>query len=90
MVVRTSGVAWSRCFSYFPASKILYENDRVVGVLTGDMGLQKMALQRFISTGYGNQRQSSTVFAEGCRGHLGKELTQNLILAKEKTLNTMA
>jgi electron-transferring-flavoprotein dehydrogenase len=30
-----------------------------------------------------------TVFAEGCRGHLGKQLIKNLNLIKEKTLNNM-
>ena len=28
-----------------------------------------------------------TVFSEGCRGHLGKELIKNLILMREKILN---
>ena len=30
-----------------------------------------------------------TVFAEGCRGHLGKELIKKFNLMKEKILNNM-
>jgi len=72
-------------FPGFPANEILYDEDgSVKGVATQDMGIDKE----------GNQKDSFepgiellgkvTVFAEGCRGHLGKQLIEKFDLSKNK------
>ena len=72
-------------FPGFPASQILYNSDgSVKGVVTQDMGVDKE----------GNKKDSYepgiellgkvTVFAEGCRGHLGKELIKRYELDKDR------
>ena len=77
-------------FPGFPASEILYKDDgSVKGVATQDMGLDKE----------GNKKDSFepgiellgkvTVFAEGCRGHLGKQLIEKFNLSEGKDLNNM-
>ena len=71
-------------FPGFPASKILYKNDKVVGVRTGDMGIgldgeKKQGFEAGIDI-----KAKYTVFAEGCHGHLGKELILKYELDKNK------
>jgi electron-transferring-flavoprotein dehydrogenase len=61
-------------FPGFPASTIVYEDDKVVGIQTGDMGVamdgsEKSGFEPGIEI-----RAKHAIFAEGCRGHLGKEL----------------
>ncbi|MDG1202473.1 MAG: electron transfer flavoprotein-ubiquinone oxidoreductase [SAR86 cluster bacterium] len=61
-------------FPGFPASTIVYEDDKVVGIQTGDMGV---AMDGSKKSGFEpgiEIRAKHTIFAEGCRGHLGKEL----------------
>ena len=69
--------SWSiRCrnFPGFPASEILYNNDGSVrGVVTQDMGIDKEGNKKD-SFEPGIELGKVTVFAEGCRGHLGKQL----------------
>ncbi len=62
-------------FPGFAASEILYgKNGEVVGVATGDMGIGRDGKPKdSYQPGY-ELRAKYTVFAEGCRGHLGKEL----------------
>ena len=73
-------------FPGFPASEIIYHADgSVKGVQTGDMGFDKE----------GNKKENFepgiqllgkvTVFAEGCRGHLGKKLIKKFNLNKNKS-----
>ena len=73
-------------FPGFPASEILYHEDgSVKGVQTGDMGIDKD----------GNKKENFepgieihgkvTVFAEGCRGHLGKQLINKFNLDQGKS-----
>lgn len=72
-------------FPGFPASKILYENDRVVGVLTGDMGVAEDGSHKdSFQPGMEIRGNIATIFAEGCRGHLGKELIQKFDLSQGK------
>ena len=71
-------------FPGFPASKILYKNNKVVGVRTGDMGIaldgeKKQGFEAGIDI-----KAKYTVFAEGCHGHLGKELILKYELDKNK------
>ncbi|MGS2717579.1 electron transfer flavoprotein-ubiquinone oxidoreductase [Eionea flava] len=59
----------------FAASTILYdEENRVVGVTTGDMGLDDQGKQKESFEPGMAIHAKYTIFSEGCRGHLGKEL----------------
>ena len=72
-------------FPGFPASEILYHEDgSVKGVATLDMGLDKEGNKK---EGYEEGMElhaKVTVFAEGCRGHLGKQLIKKYNLDKSK------
>ena len=70
-------------FPGFPASKVLYSEDgKVKGVQTGDMGLDKLGKKKDTFALGMNLHAKVTVFAEGCRGHLGKELIAKFNLDK--------
>ena len=61
-------------FPGFAASEVLYESDRVVGVATGDMGVSADGRHKqSYQAGY-ELRAPYTIFSEGCRGNLGKDL----------------
>ncbi|MCY0963789.1 electron transfer flavoprotein-ubiquinone oxidoreductase [Parathalassolituus penaei] len=65
----------------FPASEILYnEAGAVIGVATGDMGVGADGQPLDTYTPGMNLLASYTIFAEGCRGHLGKQLYQRFKL----------
>jgi len=71
-------------FAGFPASELIYENDRVMGVITGDMGINAEGEKK---SGYEpgvELKAKFTVLAEGCRGHLGKEIISKYNLDKGK------
>lgn len=72
-------------FAGFSASEILYNDDGSVrGVLTGDMGVNaKGEAKPSFEAGY-ELLAKYTVFAEGCRGHLGKRLISRFHLDKDK------
>ncbi|MDO5651269.1 MAG: electron transfer flavoprotein-ubiquinone oxidoreductase [Moraxella sp.] len=72
-------------FPGFAASEILYNDDgSVKGVLTGDMGVNAAGEPKpSFEAGY-ELLAKYTVFAEGCRGHLGKRLISRFDLAKDK------
>ncbi len=73
-------------FPGFAASKILYsENDMVVGIQTGDMGIDKDGNNKDSFEPGINIYAKVTVFAEGCRGHLGKELIKKYNLSDGKS-----
>jgi electron-transferring-flavoprotein dehydrogenase len=58
----------------FAAADVLYDGDRVAGVVTGDLGLARDGSRKSnYQPGY-ELRAKYTVFAEGCRGHLGLRL----------------
>jgi electron-transferring-flavoprotein dehydrogenase len=62
-------------FPGFPAQDIIYNEDNsVAGIITGDMGLDAEGNQKDSFEPGMELRAKYTVFAEGCRGHLGKEL----------------
>jgi electron-transferring-flavoprotein dehydrogenase len=71
----------SRCLSGLCAASVLYDDmERVSGIITGDMGRRaRWAAHRLVSAGYGVACKY-TLFAEGCRGHLGKELQERFDL----------
>ena len=72
-------------FPGFPAAEVLYGNDgAVIGVATGDMGIQKdgtpgPAFERGMAL-----HARYTIFAEGSRGHLGRELISRFALDEGK------
>jgi electron-transferring-flavoprotein dehydrogenase len=64
----------------FAAAEVLIENDRVVGVATGDVGITRDGapgpnFQRGMEL-----RAAYTIFAEGCHGSLTKRLSQRFDL----------
>ncbi len=73
----------------FAANEILYdENNKVIGVSTGDMGIDKIG-NKSASFEPGIELIANyTLFAEGCRGHLGKELINKFELDKNKMPQT--
>ena len=73
-------------FPGFAASEILYNEDgSVAGVATGDMGIGADGQQKpTFQAGY-ELRAKYTIFAEGCRGHLGKQLIGKFNLDADST-----
>ncbi|MFZ1389294.1 MAG: electron transfer flavoprotein-ubiquinone oxidoreductase [Thiolinea sp.] len=62
-------------FPGFPASQLLFNEDgSVAGIITGDMGIGIDGEPKDSFTPGMELRAKYTIFAEGCRGHLGKEL----------------
>ena len=73
-------------FPGFPAVKILYsENDEILGVQTGDMGIDKEGKPKDSFEPGINIKGKVTVLAEGCRGHLGKEVIKKYSLDQNKS-----
>ena len=68
----------------FAGAKVLYEGDRVVGVQTRDAGIAKDGSQKPDFEPGMNVKARVTVFAEGTRGNLTKELVAKLGLAEGK------
>ena len=67
----------------FAASEILYHDDgSVKGIATGDMGIAADGSHRDSYMPGMELHAKYTVFAEGCRGHLGKQLIQKFELDK--------
>jgi electron-transferring-flavoprotein dehydrogenase len=67
----------------FAATDVLYEGGRVVGVVTGDMGVAHDGAKKSgFQPGY-ELRAKYTVFAEGCHGHLGRVLEERFALRGE-------
>ena len=62
-------------FPGFAASEVLYgENNEVLGVATGDMGIGHNGEQKGSYMQGMELRAKYTLFSEGCRGHLGKQI----------------
>ena len=62
-------------FPGFAAAEVLYgENDEVLGIATGDMGVGHNGENKGSYTQGMELRAKYTLFSEGCRGHLGKQL----------------
>jgi electron-transferring-flavoprotein dehydrogenase len=72
-------------FPGFPASEVLYNEDgSVKGVVTQDMGLDKEGNKKDGFEPGMELNAKVTVFAEGCRGHLGKQIIKKFELDKGK------
>ena len=62
-------------FPGFAASEVLYgDNNEVLGIATGDMGVSHNGEQKASYMQGMELRAKYTLFSEGCRGHLGKQL----------------
>lgn len=70
-------------FPGFSAHSLIIEDDTVKGIITGDMGLDKEGNEKDGYMPGMELRAKYTVFAEGCRGHLGKELINQFALDKD-------
>jgi electron-transferring-flavoprotein dehydrogenase len=73
-------------FTGFCASEILYDEQGAVrGIATGDMGRDKSGNEKSsFEPGY-ELEGKFTVFAEGCRGHLGKQLLEKFALNQKES-----
>ena len=60
----------------FAAAELLQENDRIVGIATGDMGIAKDGSHGANFAPGMELRATYTIFAEGCRGSLTKQLME--------------
>jgi electron-transferring-flavoprotein dehydrogenase len=69
-------------FMGFAAQHVLYEGERVVGVRTGDRGVGKTGQPRGMTEPGADIRAKVTIFADGVRGHLTKDLIRTLRLAE--------
>jgi electron-transferring-flavoprotein dehydrogenase len=68
----------------FTAAELLIEEGAVRGVITGDMGVSATGEQKDTYMPGMELRAKYTVFSEGCRGHLGKQLISEFDLDKGK------
>ncbi len=72
-------------FPGFAASEVLYhDNGSVKGIATGDMGIGLNGEQKASYQPGMELHAKYTIFAEGCRGHLGKQLISKFELDKDK------
>ena len=73
-------------FPGFSAAEIIYNEDGSVGgVITGDMGVGENGEHKDGYMPGMELRAKYTIFAEGCRGHLGKELISHFNLDKDSS-----
>ncbi|MFN3586149.1 MAG: NAD(P)/FAD-dependent oxidoreductase, partial [Moraxellaceae bacterium] len=71
-------------FPGFAASEVLYREDgSVKGIATGDMGVARDGSHKHSYTPGYELHAKYTLFAEGCRGHLGKELIKKFDLDRD-------
>lgn len=66
----------------FAATEVLFENDAVAGIVTGDMGVAKDGHHKPSFTRGIELRAKYTLFAEGARGSLSKQLIERFGLAQ--------
>ncbi|GAA3713406.1 electron transfer flavoprotein-ubiquinone oxidoreductase [Oceanisphaera sediminis] len=71
-------------FPGFAASEVLYHEDgSVKGIATGDMGIAHDGQQKDSYMPGMELHAKYTLFTEGCRGHLGKQLLERFALDKD-------
>ncbi|XOZ35150.1 electron transfer flavoprotein-ubiquinone oxidoreductase [Halomonadaceae bacterium KBTZ08] len=68
----------------FPAAEVLYEDGVVKGIITGDFGVDADGNPKDGYMPGMELRARYTLFSEGCRGHLGKELLRQFNLDEGK------
>src|SRR5918994_7064027 len=69
-------------FPGFAAAEILFEQDSVKGVATGDLGVNRKGDKTEAYQPGMELHGKYTLFAEGCRGHLGRQLEARFGLRK--------
>jgi len=74
----------------FAAAEVLVEDGRVVGVATGDMGIEKSGEHGPNYQPGMELRAPYTLFAEGCRGSLSKQVTERFHLREGRNPQTYA
>jgi electron-transferring-flavoprotein dehydrogenase len=72
------------CLAGFPGAEMLYEGERVVGVRTGDKGIDKHGKRKGNFEAGVDLRAKITILAEGARGSLTKQLVPRLKLDQGK------
>jgi len=72
-------------FPGFAASDIIIEDNVVKGIIIGDMGLDREGQPKDSFTPGMALHAKYTLFAEGCRGHLGKQLINHFKLDADKS-----
>ena len=60
----------------YAAADVLYDGERVAGVVTGEFGVARDGSRKPGYQAAYDLRAKYTVFAEGCRGHLGRRLEE--------------
>jgi electron-transferring-flavoprotein dehydrogenase len=70
-------------FPGFPAADIIYDDNVVRGVTTGDMGMAADGTEKNSFEPGIELHGKYTIFSEGCRGHLGKRLVEKFKLDKD-------
>jgi electron-transferring-flavoprotein dehydrogenase len=75
-------------FPGFAASEVLFEQNKVVGIATGDMGIDKHGNPKSSFTQGVELRAPFTLFAEGCRGSLSEHLIKHFNLHENKDPQT--
>jgi electron-transferring-flavoprotein dehydrogenase len=72
-------------YAGFSAAEILYHEDgSVKGIATGEMGVSAEGEQKDSYVPSMELHAKYTLFAEGCRGHLGKQLIEKFSLNSDK------
>ena len=72
-------------FPGFSAHSLIIEDDAVKGIITGDMGVDENGNKKDGYMPGMELRAKYTIFAEGCRGHLGKEIINSFNLDEGKS-----
>ncbi|MFH1018888.1 MAG: electron transfer flavoprotein-ubiquinone oxidoreductase [Pseudomonadota bacterium] len=75
-------------FTGFAGTEVLYEGDRVAGVRTGDKGIDAKGQRKGNFEPGVDLRATCTVFGEGVRGYLTKQLVPRLKLGERKNSPT--
>ncbi len=77
-------------FPGFAAAEVLYENNAVIGVATGDMGLDVDGNKTELFEAGVEIHARQTIFSEGCHGSLTKELIEKYNLRENSDPQTYA
>ncbi len=67
----------------FPGQHVLYEGSRVIGVRTGDRGLDKHGKPKGAFEPGADIHAKVTIFADGVRGHLTRQLYSDLQIGRD-------
>jgi electron-transferring-flavoprotein dehydrogenase len=80
LATQIEGVDGIDLFTGFPAQSVLFEGQRVIGVRTGDRGVGRHGEQKSTYEPGADILAKVTIFADGVRGNLTKELMRTLPL----------